>query len=88
MQVNNDVALQRPPGLAHWVPDSLRALTVPQDASEAPVAAHWVPDPLGIADPPVGSLSHVVASTTPPPPGMQTSFPAPLPLLLDCLTQD
>ena len=34
-------------GLALWVPDPLRALTNPKNASGAPVVAHRVPDPLG-----------------------------------------
>ena len=36
------------PGLAPRVPDPLRALVAPQNASGAPVVAHWVQVPLSV----------------------------------------
>ena len=34
--------------MAPWVPDPLRTLVVPQNASAAPVVAHWVQGPLSV----------------------------------------
>ena len=40
------------PGLAPRVPDLLRALVAPLNASGAPVVAHWVLGPLGTSSAP------------------------------------